>query len=338
MGLFKKSVVGLEIDSFEARAVELGGNVREQELLSFGRIDMPPGAVTDGIITNPKLTGQTLARLWSRCNFKSKKVMLGINNQDIIIRYAHVPKIPLDKLGNLIKFQAQDYLPIPLTNIELDYMVLGEKKADDGNELLKVMLVAAKRSMINGFISSMEEAKLIPLDIDVSGLSIMRLAASQDKHMPVVMVNLSTDTGSILLLNKGIPDLTRLILCGSGNTASIKPNSQQVASETSWMSAQSMQVSSVKTWDGDVLANEIKSSINYYNTFDNMSYANKIIFSGCGSRVKELAAILQEKTDMEITIPNPFQILSIPDKCNSPLDFEATDYTVSVSLALRGLE
>ena len=143
-GCLKKSVIGLEMDSKEIRAVEITGSVRQPVISAWGRMSLPEGIVKDGRVMNVESLSLYLDKLISQNGFKSRDVMLGIANQDVIIRFASFPKVPEDKIRNMVMFQAQEYIPVPIEELQLDYVVAGEKQNEDG-AFLNIILVGARK-------------------------------------------------------------------------------------------------------------------------------------------------------------------------------------------------
>ena len=127
--------VGLELDTGAARAVELTGSAAAPKLAALGGIVLPPGAVEEGMILQPKEVAGALRTLWEAREIKSREVLLGISNQGVIVRSAVIPKVPADKLENVVRFHAQEYRPSPWPAWFSDYLVIGETVSESGEAL-----------------------------------------------------------------------------------------------------------------------------------------------------------------------------------------------------------
>jgi len=198
MGIFEKSVVGIEFDSTEIRAIHLKGTPGKPRLVTYGRMQLQEGAVKDGKVQSPWLLSEAISNMWEKYGIKCRNVILGINNQDIIVRFAAFPKVPEDKIDNMIRFQSENYIPIPIEETELDYAVLGEDISVAPLQL-KVLLVAARKQMLFDYINAMNKARLNVIDIGVSMLSLERLIPISLKNVPLIIVNLSNDFGNIVI-------------------------------------------------------------------------------------------------------------------------------------------
>jgi type IV pilus assembly protein PilM len=320
MSLFgRKSIVGVDIDSYEIRVVELGGIPGAAKLVNAGRKLLPEGAVKDGRICDAAAVGNTLEKLWSEQGIKSRDVILGVSNQDVLVRFATFPEVAMDKLDNIVRFQAQDYLPIPVEEAIIDYMVTGDERLQ-GDRLqednkIKVLLVAARKNMINDFLSSFEIANISVRDIDFSTLAIARVVPVSALSGTCVIVNIGHEQTNLLLLNASVPQLARTLMTG--------------------------QVFRADTDRGkliDMLAGEIRTSIGYFQTQSRDSTVQKLFICGCGSRLKGIRESLAETLGISIDIINPFSNVDKSGLKNKYSDIDSTDFSVGMSLALRGLE
>lgn len=327
MGIFKKSVVGIEIDTTEIRAVNLSGSSDKPQLLSYGRQSLKKGIVKDGAVLEPKMLVEAIIGLWETNNIRSRDIILGINNQDVIIRFASIPKVPDNKIGDLIRFQSEEYIPIPFNDIELDYSVLGDDNSIEPPQT-RVLLVASRKKILFEYINIIQQARLNVLDIGVSMLSLNRLIPNALNSLPLAVVNLSNDSGSIV-----IGDGKEL---GFARTFQYDNAMKDAISE--YLSSNS---SSEIIMDESKLANvcnfiagEVRSSVIYYqNQHPDISVQNLAITGGitqANGLILQLSALL----GINVTL---FGYLKNGEGSNDK-SFYAPGFAVCTSLALRGLE
>ena len=112
-----------------------------------------------------------------------KAVRLGVSNQQIVVRQIDLPKIEGDKeLDAAIRFQAPESIAMPLDDAVLDWQVIGETVGDEGAPRLKVVLVAARRSMVANLLHAVRSAGLKPQSVDLDAFALVRMLASPDAH------------------------------------------------------------------------------------------------------------------------------------------------------------
>jgi type IV pilus assembly protein PilM len=319
MGIFGgKSVAGVEINAFEIRLVELAGSRNAVKLLNAGSKALPEGAVKEGRVLTPEAVSRALVQLWEELRIKTRQVILGVSNQDILVRFALFPKVPQNKLDNLVRFQAQEYLPISINDVELDYMVTGEEKTEDA-EQYRILLVAGRKNMINDFMLAFEAADLKILDIDISTLALARLVPAEAADGACMVVNLGAEQINILILSASYPQLARTLTTGFP-VAGGRIGQEEIERITG------------------VLAGEIRASIGYFQSQSRGPGIDRLYLCGCGGHVHGISTSLSELLDIQVAIIDPFEKVNNITAAGIKKGGGASDFSVSMSLALRGLE
>lgn len=327
MGLLKRSSVGMEIDSKEIRIVHAEGSADKPVPCTFARYPLPDGIVRDGRVVNPAELGAAISAFWAKEGIKSRDVILGINNQDVIIRFAVVPTLPKDKLHNLIHYQSTDYIPIPINEIELDYSVIGETSNNAGNAT-KLLLVAGRKNMLYDFIEALEAAKLNIVDITVSMLAVVRLLPDEARMKPLVLINLANDFGNIVIMNGNEPGMARTF----SYPAVLQPFLTSLEDTGKYDGYTEFSEALEKV--GSYLAGEIRSSVQYYRNQEPELVINKIYVSGSYAKIEGLVTEIQQLLQTETIALD----LNTAQKAKLTDGQPSSDYTVCFSLALRGLE
>lgn len=323
MGIFSNSIIGLELDSQEIRAVEIKGTSKKPVIVSWGKVRLPDGVVKEGRLINPTQFGASLDRLFSENSFKSRDVIFGVNNQDVIVRFATFPKVPEDKIRSMIQFQAQDYIPVSLEELELDYIVVNEKKTDEG-EFINVILVAARKKMLNDYIDAFAQARVSLKEIDSTMLAMGRAALIESNDGTFILVAFNNDTGNIMIFKQGILTMARSV---------------SITQSPAWLDSQrNSQQSSEQIGNtiADILFGEIKSSVAYYKMQSGDNIENLMLL-GCSSKQDLVCARLKETTGFNVTVPAPYTYLENHVSKGKLNNFKASEYVAGISLALRGL-
>ena len=323
MGIFKNNVIGLVIDSKEIRAVELKGSRKKPDVAAWGKVKLPEGVVKEGKIIDSKLFGTSLDRLFTENGFKSRDVYLGVNNQDIIVRFASFPKVPEDKIRSMIYFQAQEYMPVSIEELELDYVVVSEKKTEEG-EFINVVLVGARKKMLNDFIEAFSATQTNIKDIDATMLALGRAALIESNDGTFILTGFNNDIGNILIFSKGILVMARSVILtqisAGADSADIKNKSPEEEDDVF----------------AEILFNEIKSSVGYYK-MQTGEVIEKLYVLGCVTKQDYVALKLRETTGMSVSIPTPYTFLENRISKGRHISFKASDYVACISLAIKGL-
>lgn len=164
--LFAKQLVGLDIGVSGIKAVELRGKKRPQ-LLAYNRVPLPWGAIgTDGEIRNREVVIEALRRLFADRAFSSKNVVVGASGKSVMVKKITVPKMTATELKHQLFFEAEQYLPFDVNEVNLDFAILGNTM--QGNTpMMEVLLVAAKKDYVASLSALLEDAGLKPAVIDI---------------------------------------------------------------------------------------------------------------------------------------------------------------------------
>jgi type IV pilus assembly protein PilM len=92
----------------------------------IGQAGLPDGAVVDGEVNDPAAVATAIKDLWRRTRISSRRVIIGVANQRVVVRLVDLPWMQPSELRSSLGFQAGDYLPIPVDQTELDHAVIGE--------------------------------------------------------------------------------------------------------------------------------------------------------------------------------------------------------------------
>lgn len=323
MGILKNSIIGLVIDSQEIRAIELKGSQKKPIVLAWGKVKLPEGVVKEGKIINSQLFGTSLERLFVENGFKGRDVYLGVNNQDIIVRFATFPKVSEDKIRSMIYFQAQEYMPVSIEELELDYVVVSEKKTEEG-EFINVVLVGARKKMLNDFIGAFSAACTNIKEIDATMLALGRAALIESDDGTFVLTGFNNDIGNILIFKNGILAMARSVI---------------ITQAPAWINAGEDKIKSIEEESiifADILFNEFKSSVGYYK-MQTGEVIDKMYVLGCITKQDSIASRLKETTGFSVSIPAPYTFLENSIIKGRHTSFKASDYVACISLAMRGL-
>src|SRR3954449_10033465 len=173
-----RPAVGLDIGTSGVRAAELSMGKGPVTLERFGQVALPVGAVRDGEVIDSDAVAHAIKQLWVQAKFSTKKVVVGVANQKVVVRQVDLPWLPVADLRKSLSFQVQDFIPMPVEQAILDYHPLEEFTNDAGGRMLRVLLVAAARDMVSGAIDAVHKAGLQPEMVDLTSFAVLRALSS----------------------------------------------------------------------------------------------------------------------------------------------------------------
>lgn len=320
-----KSVIGFEVDTAEIRAIELTKSNGAYSVLACGKIPLPEGTIEEGFIRNADEFNKALAELLQNGNFKSNDVVVGVNNENVIMRYASFPKVPEDKLRNMVLLQAQEFIPIPVQEMEIDYVIAGESLNDEEQPVVNVLLVAARRNMLEQLITVLGASKLQVVDIDASVLSICRGLAPMTVGKKYALLNMTDDILNFLVIKDSEISMVRSITIPERAADAVKSVFSQ---ETETVPQEDLEAV------GSMLASETNSSVSYYAMQNMAEPIEQIYFV---SAARDAGTLAKTVADAVYTIPVDIPTLYTEQNLGLSQDV-VKEFAGCIGLAMQALE
>ncbi|HHW25358.1 MAG TPA: pilus assembly protein PilM [Clostridiales bacterium] len=253
-----KNVIGLQIFSNEIRAVQVTSASDKLKVSAYGSARLPEGTVMGGIIAKPEVFMSYLRELLTKFKFTSRKIILSISNQGLIVRYANFPKVSEDKQRNVIMLQAQNYIPIPLTELELAYCISDEHIRDEAGNPVKeptisALLVAAKRDMLYNMVDTIQDKKYGSYVVEDIVPTVTTIASVVQRSAPFntyMVMNANNDVINILIISGGKITLARSVQIDSTLSDELNRSERIEPDKLSELI--------------EIIKNEFWSSVNYY--------------------------------------------------------------------------
>jgi type IV pilus assembly protein PilM len=296
-----RGTVGLDLDGGFISAVQASGD-GVTRALSF---DLAPGVISDGEVTDVNALTESLRDFFKETNLP-RRVRLGISNQQIVVRQLDIPKIDDEKeRAAAVRFQAAEAIAMPLEEVVLDHQVIGEVQSPEGSPRLRVVVVAARESMIARVVEAVRNAGLRPEGIDLNAFALVRTLA-----MP-------SDTSETARVFCHLGGVTNLAIAIGTTCLFTRPLSAQWDSEDENVAS--------------ALAEEIRLSIDFYMAQPEARWVGEIVLSGPGSRREGLAEELSGLIEVPVTVAEPLGRLQAS---RLPAEEDPTRHTIATGLAM----
>src|SRR4051812_29401538 len=170
--------VGLDIDGRFLAAIQADG----EKIAHAACKELPDGLVRDGEVVDPDGLSEALRQFASDTGIP-KGVRLGVANQQIVVRLVELPRIESEaEREAAIRFQAAEAIAMPLDEAVLDYQIASYSEAPDGTKRMQVVLVAARRAMVEAYVAAVKKAGLRPEGIDLDAFALVRVLARNGDH------------------------------------------------------------------------------------------------------------------------------------------------------------
>jgi len=343
--------VGLDIGTSGVRAAEVTMGKGSATLERFGQVALPAGAVRDGEVEDVAVVASAIRQLWTQAKFSTKKVVVGVANQKVVVRQVDLPWLPVAELRKSLAFQVQDFIPMPVEQAILDFHPLEEFHNDGGGRMLRVLLVAASREMVTSALAAVEQAGLQPTMVDLTSFAVLRAQVSSSPGFAVeaeALVDVGASVTNIVVHQGGVPRFVRILLMGGGDITDAVAERLGVAAEqaesvkqTTGLSvvaggAQTHPANRAIESTGGAFVEEVRGSLDYYLAQSGSARISRVVLSGGGSRLGGLVERLTTATRLPVEIARPMSVLKIGKTglTDEQLAYVEPMVTVPVGLAL----
>ena len=343
-----KLALGLDIGSSSVKLVQLKEKKGGYALQAFGVSRLPPETIVDGALMNSAAVVQAIQELLAEHKVKARDAAIGVRGHSVIIKKISLPRMTQDELDESIQWEAEQYIPFDVKDVNIDTQIL--TPAADAAGQMDVLLVAAKKDMINDYTSVCAEAGLLAAVVDVDAFAVQNafetsydLAAGET----VVLINVGASVSNINILAGGTTTFTRDVTLG-GNTFTEEIQKQL---NISYDEAEALKVGGQGETDAVVpqeverviqgvaeqLAGEIQRSLDFYAATAADNRIARVYLSGGTARIPALFKLIEQRAGVPVEVLNPFKSIEIDHKKFDPmlLTQSAASAAVAVGLALR---
>ncbi|MDX6266239.1 MAG: type pilus assembly protein PilM [Frankiales bacterium] len=344
-------VVGLDIGSSGVRAAELTLSKGAATLERFGQVALAPGAVRDGEVVDVDAVAGAIKQLWAQAKFSTKKVVIGVANQRVVVRQVDLPWLPTAELRKALAFQVQDYVPMPVEQAILDFHPLEEFQNESGNRMLRVLLVAAARDMVGSALEAVQAAGLTPQSVDLNSFAVLRSLASTDdvtgSAEAEALVDVGANVTNIVVHQNGVPRFVRILMMGGGDVTDALSERMGIPAEHAESLKQEAGALAVPPGTGEAtpqvraiestaaaFIEEVRGSLDYYAAQPGAVRIGRIVLSGGGSRLRGLPERLSSATRLPVEAARPMSTLKLGKTGLTPDQLAYVEPMVSVPVGL----
>lgn len=340
----KNQLVGLDIGSRAIKVAEAQETKKGWALKKFGLIDIEPGLIEEGVIKDPQAVADAIRALFKQNNIRHNNVAISIGGYSVIVKNITIQNMPEDQLHESISFEAEQYIPFDINDVNLDFQILGENEQNPNQ--MNVMLVAAKKDMVNDYINLIDLAglNLSIIDIDAFALQNVFDLNYDDTNEPVTLIDIGAGKTSVnILKNKAsvfMRDVslgcnqinTRIadtINCSVAEAEEIKLRGKQDKIDPGVL--HNIYRSVVSDW-----SDEIRRAMDFFYSTNPDDQIKKILLSGGGANIAEFRDLLAAQSSAEVLQIAPFQKFTVDDSLDKDyLKQVATQTAIAIGLSIR---
>ena len=355
--LLRPSTVGVDIGSSAVKAVSLRRGRGGWSLVAAGEAPLPDGSMQDGAVADPALVSDTVSQLLDSLKVRRATVASALSGHAVIVKRLALPAMSQAELAEAIPWEAEQYIPFDLTEVQLDYQVVGSKAAGDKNGKdddksektgLDVLLVAARKDRIDDRAGVISQAGRRPVVIDVEAFAI---ANAYQMNYPertdplTALIHVGRSVTVICLLERGEPIFTRDISVGGqvhldallkefGPTGIDELASRRMLHGQYPSGVSADQVAGVLRDASAQLVLEVRKTVDFYRATSPIERLSRVVLSGGAWEAVGLVDLLASEFGAPVDVFDPFRRVSRTARSTGG-DNVGPSYAVAVGLAMR---
>lgn len=352
----KSKYFGIDIGVTTIKAVWLTHQNNSYFLNAASIIPSPPKGMFSESPIDQEAMAQTIRSAVNELKITARLVNLALPESQVYTRVLEMPILSDKELSSAIYWEAEQYIPVPLNNITLDWKVLKRPKPNEIETKMQVLLVGAPTGLINKYQKVLEMSGLTINSIETEILATIRVligsininAEEKTEYMQNAMIlNIGAASSSLVILRDGLIVFTYSIPTGGSAI------NRAIASDFGFSMSQAEEYKktygySSKDLEGKIgkaskpilmsILSEIKKAIAFYNEkYKSDSPIKQILLSGGTAKLPGLNMFFADNCGIETVIANPWKILEDQGLSKEIIE-NAPDYTTAVGLAMRDYE
>ena len=344
----KKSLVGLDIGSSAVKAVELRQTASGYKVAAIGSEPLPQDSIVDGAIIDGVVVADVIREVFARNKIKTKEVVASLSGNAVIVKKIILPLMSEEELAESICWEAEQYIPFDIQDVNLDYQVLEVGAVGATRGTMAVLLVAAKKEKIADYARVISQAGRVPVVVDVDAFALQNAFEANygiDMARVVVLVNAGASAININIVEGGQSLFTRDIAIGGNAYTEALQKELSLTFKDADLVKRGLPVERVSVEDADPIIRtvtenlllEIEKTIDFFKATAASDRIDQLILTGGAARIDGFGDAFETRFALPVSTFDPFRQVAFDTKKHSEeLRRELTPTAaVAVGLALR---
>ena len=343
-----KSLVGLDIGSSAVKIVELKelGKGKGYQVLSVAVEPLSPEAIVDGAIMDAGLVIEAIQKVFSARKVKPADVAIALSGHSVIIKKISIPATSEEELAEVIPWEAEQYIPFDVEDVNLAYQVL---KGGGGDGNMDVLLVAAKKDKIHDYTSVVSQAGRNPVLVDVDVFALQNcyeMNYDPDPGEGCALVNIGASTTNVAILKGSTSIFWRDISVGGNHYNDALRKELNVTFEQAESlkrgeavdGVEGERVPAILGTVNDFIGGEIQKTLDFFKNTTPGESISRLVLAGGSSRIPNLSEALAGRFGVPVEPLNPFlRVQAAKGISPDTLDALSPSVSIAVGLASRRL-
>ena len=336
-----KKTIGLDVGSGLIKLVVIDHSTGEPELTKVAITPVLADAIVEGEVMDPGIVADAIKGLFVTGGVKQKHVVCAVGGRDVIVKKIQMDRMKEADAREVIRWEAEQHVPFDMENVELDFQILDPEA--EGLQM-NVLLVAAKRELVESKTALLGDAGLQPAIIDVDAFALhnaFEVNYPDQLAGMIGLLNIGHEVTNINILEDGVPILTRDLAIGTRKFREDLQRERGLSADDAEKMLQAFERN--PTLDpyvegrGEEMAVGIERAAAFLQQASRGGGMSKIFMSGGGSRIPGLGEVLADRLRTPVEAANPIKNIKVADGVFDalPMDEVVPLLMLPVGLALR---
>lgn len=338
--------VGLDIGFSSIKVVALSGDTKPQSLISLGSIATPsPGLFSDND-ADLEIVATAIKKLLTATKIEEKEVVAALPESKVFTRVIDdLPFLTDAELPSAIRYASEEFIPLPISEVELNWQVLFRSGQKDKQAKTIVFVVASPKNVVTKYLKVLNMAGLKPKALETEIIAITRSIIGDNPFSPTtLLIQMGSTTTDLAVVSKGLILLTRSISTGGlaltrslAQYFNFEMNQAEEYKKVYGLVAEQLEG---KVYEGlkpvvDVIVGEIKRVIQSFETKYPQNPIKRVVLSGGGAKMPGIVIYLANNLGLEVQEADPWFFVNKDKTLMGKLSADAPNFSVAVGLSLR---
>ncbi len=346
----KPPMLGLDISSTAVKLLELGHSGDRLRVESYAVEPLPPNSVIEKNISDVEAVGEAIKRAVKRSGTRNKFAAAAVAGSAVITKTISMPaNLSEDEMEQQIELEADQYIPYPLEEVNLDFEVLGPSENDP--DRLDVLLAASRSENVDVRVAAIELAGLKAKIIDVEAYAMenaFSLLAPQLPEQGIDQTIAVVDVGATMTTLNVMHDLKNIytreqVFGGKQLTEEIQRRYGLSYEEAGMAKRQGglpdNYVPEVLEPFKDAMAQQVSRSLQFFFSSNQYSNVDHIVLAGGSAMIPDIDEMIADRLGVHTSVANPFANMTLASRVKAQsLSNDAPALMIACGLAMRSFD
>lgn len=336
---------GLDIGNSYIKAVQLADSGKNKKLIALGSIPTPVGGISGGEDVTISTVAEAIKKVIKDAKITTKNVNIALPESKIYTRVIEMPPISDEELLSAIKWEAEQYIPLSLEEVNMDWQVLSRPQNPSPDSKMEVLLSAAPKKLIDIYIKLADKSGLVPVSLEPETIAVVRSFSRNESNSPTtIAVDMGAEETNLIIIRDNKISFTRTI--GTGGNAITRSIVTKFGLEFVQADEYKKTYGLEKdSFDGklsevikpfvDIIVSEVKRAVTFYQTKKPDDIVKRLILVGTPTLLPGLVRYLTEMVGVETQLVDPWFGVDVDSKTFPDAGLLGPGYCVACGLAKK---